>query len=266
MLEQTQLMAAVKELVKSDNRVRACMMYGSFTKGEGDQYSDIEYYIFLKDNTIEFDADQWLGKLAPHSLFYKNAYGTDVVIFHNLIRGEFHFLSEKEMNILPSFKASGPIPDATSMFVYDETGKLKGYLDQLEGPGPDRLIDDNVNYLLADFCNLWLMGINVLLRGEKARSLEQLTRLQKNIIQLIRIVEANAHNWFNATRNLEKEISQEYYRKYQKTTARLIEPELYEAYVNSLLLVKELRAALNESYRLTVSNELLNKLLNYIKK
>ncbi|MGH2137812.1 lincosamide nucleotidyltransferase Lnu(B), partial [Enterococcus faecalis] len=51
MLKQKELMARVKELVQSDERISACMMYGSFTKGEGDQYSDIEYYVFLKDDT-----------------------------------------------------------------------------------------------------------------------------------------------------------------------------------------------------------------------
>src|SRR5690606_12788463 len=88
------------------------MMYGSFTKGEGDQYSDIEFYVFLKDDTVStFDSAKWLYEVAPYSLLYQNEYGTEVVIFENLIRGEFHFLSEREMNIIPSFKESGYIPD-----------------------------------------------------------------------------------------------------------------------------------------------------------
>lgn len=50
MLKQKELIANVKNLTESDERITACMMYGSFTKGEGDQYSDIEFYIFLKDS------------------------------------------------------------------------------------------------------------------------------------------------------------------------------------------------------------------------
>nr|UGK56874.1 hypothetical protein [Escherichia coli] len=68
-----------------------------------------------------------------------------------------------------------------------------------------------------------------------------LSQLQKNILQLIRIAEENADNWFNMTKNLEKEIRPENYEKFKKTTARLNELELYEAYKNSLLLVMELR-------------------------
>ena len=102
MLKQKELIANVKNLTESDERITACMMYGSFTKGEGDQYSDIEFYIFLKDSrTSSFDSSNWLFDVAPYLLLYKTEYGTEVVIFDNLIRGEFHFLSEKDMNIIP---------------------------------------------------------------------------------------------------------------------------------------------------------------------
>lgn len=265
MLKQKELMARVKELVQSDERISACMMYGSFTKGEGDQYSDIEYYVFLKDDTIStFDSAKWLNEVASYTLLYQNEYGTEVVIFENLIRGEFHFLSENEMNIIPSFKESGYIPDTKAMFIYDETRQLELYLSELEGPGPNRLTKENVNFLLNNFSNLWLMGINVLKRGENARSLELLSQLQKNILQLIRIAEENADNWFNMTKNLEKEISPENYEKFKKTTARLNELELYEAYKNSLLLVMELRNLVEKQYQLTVSNDFFEKLLHYM--
>ena len=35
MLKQKELIANVKNLTESDERITACMMYGSFTKGEG---------------------------------------------------------------------------------------------------------------------------------------------------------------------------------------------------------------------------------------
>ncbi|EHL6187998.1 lincosamide nucleotidyltransferase Lnu(B), partial [Salmonella enterica subsp. enterica serovar Adelaide] len=101
-------------------------------------------------------------------------------------------------------------------------------------------------------------------RGENARSLELLSQLQKNILQLIRIAEENADNWFNMTKNLEKEISPENYEKFKKTTARLNELELYEAYKNSLLLVMELRNLVEKQYQLTISDDFLGKLFNYM--
>lgn len=66
------------------------------------------------------------------------------------------------------------------------------------------------------------------------------------------------------TKNLEKEISPENYEKFKKTTARLNELELYEAYKNSLLLVMEFRNLVEKQYQLTVSNEFFEKLLHYM--
>ena len=265
MLKQKELIANVKNLTESDERITACMMYGSFTKGEGDQYSDIEFYIFLKDSrTSSFDSSNWLFDVAPYLLLYKNEYGTEVVIFDNLIRGEFHFLSEKDMNIIPSFKDSGYIPDTKAMLIYDETGQLENYLSEISGARPNRLTEENANFLLCNFSNLWLMGINVLKRGEYARSLELLSQLQKNTLQLIRMAEKNADNWLNMSKNLEKEISLENYKKFAKTTARLDKVELFEAYKNSLLLVIDLRSHLLEQYNLKVTHDILERLLNYI--
>jgi lincosamide nucleotidyltransferase len=240
MLKQKELIANVKNLTESDERITACMMYGSFTKGEGDQYSDIEFYIFLKDSiTSNFDSSNWLFDVAPYLMLYKNEYGTEVVIFDNLIRGEFHFLSEKDMNIIPSFKDSGYIPDTKAMLIYDETGQLENYLSEISGARPNRLTEENANFLLCNFSNLWLMGINVLKRGEYARSLELLSQLQKNTLQLIRMAEKNADNWLNMSKNLEKEISLENYKKFAKTTARLDKVELFEAYKNSCMISQQ---------------------------
>ena len=265
MLKQKELIANVKNLTESDERITACMMYGSFTKGEGDQYSDIEFYIFLKDSiTSNFDSFNWLFDVAPYLMLYKNEYGTEVVIFDNLIRGEFHFLSEKDMNIIPSFKDSGYIPDTKAMLIYDETGQLENYLSEISGARPNRLTEENANFLLCNFSNLWLMGINVLKRGEYARSLELLSQLQKNTLQLIRMAEKNADNWLNMSKNLEKEISLENYKKFAKTTARLDKVELFEAYKNSLLLVMDLQSHLIEQYNLKVTHDILERLLNYI--
>ncbi len=70
------------------------------------------------------------------------------------------FLKRYEHN--PSFKDSGYIPDMKDMLIYDETGQLENYLLEISGARPNRLTEENANFLLCDFSNLWLMGINVL--------------------------------------------------------------------------------------------------------
>ena len=93
MLIQNKIIQSVRNKCIEDESVSACMMYGSFTKGEGDQYSDVEFYIFIEDDKMEkFSSRCWISKVYPVDLIFYNEYGTEVVIFSNLIRGEFHFL------------------------------------------------------------------------------------------------------------------------------------------------------------------------------
>src|SRR5699024_12619009 len=101
-------------------------------------------------------------------------------------------------------------------------------------------------------------------RGENARLLELVVQLHNNILRLVRTAEENAVYWFNITKKHEKEISPENYEKFKKTTARLNILELYEAYKISLLLVMELRNLVEKQYQLTVSDDFLGKLFNYM--
>lgn len=208
MLLQKQIIQCVKEKCEQDFHVNSCMMYGSFTKGEADQYSDVEFYIFIKDSVFEeFDSKLWVSEIAPYDLMFYNEFGTEVVVFSNLIRGEFHFLPISQIEVIKSFKSTGVFPDTKSMFIYDNTGTLISYLDDLGDSKPKRMTNKNVNFAFNNFINDWLMGINVLKRGEFARSLEVLTNVQKYTLQLLRIKEENVERWLNSTKNLEADLS-----------------------------------------------------------
>ncbi len=61
-------------------------------------------------------------------------------------RGEFHFLSENEMSIIPSFKLSGYIPDTKAMYIYDETGQLELYLSERTFTGNFITISKKIYY------------------------------------------------------------------------------------------------------------------------
>ncbi|MDQ0271286.1 hypothetical protein [Cytobacillus purgationiresistens] len=147
MLYQEQIIKTVTLKSKLDEKISACMMYGSFTKGEGDQFSDVEFYVFVKEEQFSsFDSSHWINEIAPNDLLLENEYGTEVVIFTHLVRGEFHFLPESKMDIIESFKPTGVFPNTDSMFIYDRTGKLKPLLKFLGGSGPYRSTNENVNY------------------------------------------------------------------------------------------------------------------------
>lgn len=266
MLIQNKIIQKVKGKCIEDEFVSACMMYGSFTKGEGDQYSDVEFYIFIEDDKLEdFCSRHWVSQVYPIHLIFNNEYGTEVVIFSNMIRGEFHFLPVSKIEIIKSFKPTGVFPDPESMYIYDSTEQLKPLLDDLGGAGPDRMTDENVNFAFNNFVNAWLMGVNVMRRGELARSLEVLTHVQKYILQLIRIKENTVERWLNSTKNLEEDISTESYKDYVSITSKLKENEIKTAYKNALNLVEALNEMLGSLYMVDVDKDLISKLYSYLK-
>lgn len=265
MLLQEKLINTIKEKCETDPRISACMMYGSFTKGEGDPYSDVEFYIFLKNTEIEqFEFSEWIRNIAPYDLLFFNEFGSEVVVFSNLIRGEFHFLTESEIEVIKTFKDTGVFPDTESMFIYDITGKLKACLDYLKGEGPERMTNENVNFAFNNFVNAWLMGVNVLKRGEFARSLECLSYVQKYVLQLIRIHETNVERWLNATKNLEADLSEEAYSAYASITSKLDKEELYYAYSNAMQVVEGLVRILADYYQFDIDLKFLKKLHSHL--
>lgn len=264
-LQQHTLIDKVRQKCEGDTNVSAAMMYGSYTKGEGDQFSDVEFYIFIDDEEFTtFSSSQWIGEIAPYDLLFYNEYGTEVVVFTNLIRGEFHFLPESEMEIIKSFKDTGVFPDTESMGLYDKTGKLKACLDSLKGEGPVRMTDANVNFALNNFVNAWLMGVNVMNRGELARSLECLTDVQKYVLRLIRVRERTVDRWLNATKNLEADLSSEAYSAYVSVTSNLDAAELRKAYSNALNVVQQLIRTLEKEYAFDVDLPFLAKLHDHL--
>ncbi|MEK8198441.1 MULTISPECIES: nucleotidyltransferase [Lysinibacillus] len=265
MLIQNKIIQSVRDKCIADEFVSACMMYGSFTKGEGDQYSDVEFYIFIEDDKMEkFSSRHWVSEVYPIHLIFYNEFGTEVVIFSNMIRGEFHFLPVSKIEIIKSFKPTGLFPDPESMYIYDSTEQLKPLLDDLGGAGPDRMTDENVNFAFNNFVNAWLMGVNVMRRGELARSLEALTLVQRYILQLIRVKENTVERWLNSTKNLEEDISTESYKDYVSITSKLKENEIELAYKNALNIVEALNEMLGSLYKVDVDKDLISKLHSYL--
>lgn len=264
MLLQEKLIKMIKEKCESHPSISACMMYGSFTKGEGDQYSDVEFYIFLKNEEFQyFSSSNWINDIAPYDLLFLNDFGTEVVVFSNLVRGEFHFLAESNIEVIKSFKNTGVFPDIESMFLYDITGKLTACLDFLKGDGPDRMTDDNVDFAFNNFVNAWLMGVNVLNRGELARSLECLSHVQWCVLSLIRIREKTVERWLNSTKNLEVDLSVKAYKEYASITSKLNEVELNSAYLNALNVVENLIRELATDYKFDIDLAFLKKLRSH---
>ena len=53
MLPQEVMIEKTRELCDRDERVVSALMYGSFALGEGDRFSNIEFYLFFEDEAAE---------------------------------------------------------------------------------------------------------------------------------------------------------------------------------------------------------------------
>ena len=114
-------------------------MYGSFTKGEGDAFSDIEFCVYLDEATYSaWDAPAWVAQVAPVALYLTNEFGTGTAIFENLVRGEFHFEPAADMGQIRAWKQDAGFPAAEAMLIVDRSGELTEHLQYISGPGPER--------------------------------------------------------------------------------------------------------------------------------
>ena len=49
MIQQEAMVETVRGICERDERVMATLIYGSFALGQGDRFSDIEFYLFFRD-------------------------------------------------------------------------------------------------------------------------------------------------------------------------------------------------------------------------
>src|SRR5215212_5685733 len=105
MLPQEAMIEKVRQLCHRDERVVSALMYGSFAIGEGDRFSDIEFYLFFEDEAAEgLEEEAWVAQVAPLALYYVNEFGNGTAIFENLVRGEFHFEAASNVGLVDAWE------------------------------------------------------------------------------------------------------------------------------------------------------------------
>lgn len=241
---QLQMIDTVKTLALKDENVSAVFMYGSFTKNEGDQYSDIEFYIFLKDQK-NFSSEQWVNQIHPVALFFTNEYGSEVAIFENLVRGEFHFLTTDDLEIIKSWEGVVAFSDFDQMNVVDKEGLLVKTLDQIEIKTPERTTGQRLAWLGESLVNVLLTTGNLIKRGEFAHAHQSLSNVQKYVLWLIRIATGKTQHWESPTKSLEKEIGPEWYSAYGSITSDLQVENLRSSFKSALEISEKLFEELN---------------------
>ena len=208
---QLEMIGQVRRLAEDDPRLSAVLMYGSFIKGEGDQYSDIEFYLFYER---PLDHLEWVGGLRPVEMFFKNEHGTEVAVFDNLVRGEFHFLPAGEIGVVKSWEGLTSFEYAEEMILVDKAGALREALDGISRQRPRHDRPESVQWLAESLINDLIMTANLIRRGEAAHAQAAFQPLLKYLLWLMRLADGADNHWESPTKRLEAELSPGWYEIY----------------------------------------------------
>jgi lincosamide nucleotidyltransferase B/F len=260
MLPQEAMIDRVRELCRQDNRVVAALMYGSFVLGQGDRFSDIEFYLFFDDEASEgLQEEAWVEQIAPLALYYVNEFGNGTAIFENLVRGEFHFEAASNVGLVDAWESAW-FPSLESAVLVDKTGELSGRMGRLVRRPPVLDTPERALFLCRSLTNWTLMGANLLERGEYARAEALLTLVHGHLLQAMRLVEGNNANWLSPTRRLEEDASASSYKRYKECTAALEAEQLVRAYASTWEWARELMGELAARHGLELPGALLGEL------
>jgi lincosamide nucleotidyltransferase len=256
MLTQEGMIERVRELCDQEERVVSAMMYGSFALGEGDRFSDIEFYLFFEDEALgDLKEQAWVAQIAPLALYYVNEFGNGTAIFENLVRGEFHFEAASDVGLVDAWDSAW-FPSLESAVLVDKNGELSGRVGRLVRRPPD--LDTRGRALFL--CRSLMMGANLLQRGEHARAEAFLTLVHGHLLQALRLVEGKSANWLSPTRRLEEDVSAASYERYKACTAALEAEQLARAYASTWEWSRELMDMLAVRHALTLPETLLYEL------
>jgi lincosamide nucleotidyltransferase len=260
MFQQEAMIERVRELCEQDGRVVAALMYGSFALGQGDRFSDIEFYLFFEEEALPgLDEAAWVSRIAPLGLYYVNEFGNGTAIFENLIRGEFHFEAASEEGLVDAWETAW-FPSLASAVLVDKTGELSRRLGRLVRRPPDLDTPERALFVCRSLINWTLMGANLLERGEHARAEAFLTLIHGHLLQAARLVEGTTANWLSPTRKLEEDVSATTYERFRACTAALDAAQLARAYVSTWRWGRELMDELASRHAFALPESLLAKL------
>jgi lincosamide nucleotidyltransferase B/F len=260
MLQQEAMIERVRELCEHDGRVVAALMYGSFALGQGDRFSDIEFYLFFEEEALRgLDEAAWVSQIAPLGLYYVNEFDNGTAIFENLVRGEFHFEAASNVGVVEEWETAW-FPSLASAVLVDKTGELSRRVGRLVRRPPDLDTPERALFVCCSLINWTLMGANLLERGEHARAEAFLTLIHGHLLRAARLVEGRSANWLSPPRKLEEDISAITYERFRACTAALDAAQLAQAYASTWRWGRELMEELTARHAFALPESLLAKL------
>jgi lincosamide nucleotidyltransferase len=236
--------ARLREIAQAEPHLEGVLLYGSWTLGEADAHSDIEAYLYVRDEHVEtFDAPAFLERIAPLKLAYTNMYGILAVVFDDLMRGEFHITAAGPgIDDVPTWEGMVFLPRPEAAVLLDRTGRLTRAARQLAAFRPPEPVT-TAQRLTDELANWTLMLAHVLNRGEIARAHALLhTVIAPQQLQLCRLLRDSTAHWLTPSRALEQDLPASDQERYLATTSAARDPEVRRAARNSWSWSRELSA------------------------
>lgn len=247
----------VRQSALQDDDISAVLMYGSFTKGEGDRYSDIEFYIYHRSEECP-DKFAFVSQVAPVLLFFTNEFGTDVAIFENMVRGEFHFHPVSDVEDVKSWAAVISFEFKDKMNLMDKDGKLSDVLHSIPPLRPERDTPESREYLAQNLLNNLLFANNLILRGEYAHAHQLFGFIQRYVMWLIRLHLGKVNHWEAPSKKLEEDIPHEWLLKYKQCVPSLEGKSLHNSLRSAVSLSDFLFAELDIPERIRLVLKKIN--------
>ncbi len=236
--------ARLRQLAHADPRLEGVLLYGSWTLGEADAHSDIEAYLYVRDDRLaDFDGTAFLEQLAPLKLAYTNMYGILAVVFDDLMRGEFHLTAAGTgIDEVPTWRGMVHLPRPDDAVLLDRTGRLTRAARQLAEFRPPEPVA-TARQLIDELTNWTLMLAHVLARGETARAHALLhSVIAPQQLQLCRLLRGSTAHWLTPSRALEQDLPAADRDRYTATTAPAHRQEVRTAACESWRWSRELAA------------------------
>jgi lincosamide nucleotidyltransferase len=211
MLRQQDLITRVRERCAADPRLDAALMYGSIAQGVGDEYSDIEFWLFFSETsetetpeTETLDPAEWCRRIGPTLAVTVNEFGSHVVFFEGLIRGEFHFATTADLPVVAGWPSLGARTD--DIIVLDRRGALRPLLESL--PRHVRPVETpaEIAELCLRFANWIVLAMHVTRRGEVLRAQDALGHARRHLLWMARLATGATVTWLTPSRRAETEL------------------------------------------------------------
>lgn len=198
---QNQLDRDIRRALVADDRVVAALAYGSRMTGEDDCYSDVEYWIVAR---ADWDLATWLGRVETPLAMSRNQFGSDVVIWRGLVRGEFHVIVPDELRLIAAWPQRGASADRM-VIKDDDEHRLIQTLRSLPEQQPRPQTSEEVAEVCGRFANWWLMGWNLTLRGEQERSALVTGLARESLLSMARLRYDATDHWLSQASKFELE-------------------------------------------------------------